>query len=85
LIALLRRFEADAARETGRRAFERRKREAPAAVAPSIAAPVLSRRETAPPLLAKAAPEPVIATAASGEDLEIAVDLAALERELIAA
>jgi uncharacterized protein (DUF2336 family) len=88
LVALLRRFEADAARETGRRAFERNKREAPVAARPAAArvvAPALAESQPAPPVLAKSEPEPVFAPAAPGEPFEINVDLGALERELIAA
>jgi uncharacterized protein (DUF2336 family) len=88
LNALLRRFEADAARETGRRAFERMKRQAPPAAmaaAPAIVAPVMSGSVTLPPPWAESAPAPAFEPAASGEDLEIVVDLDALERELIAA
>jgi uncharacterized protein (DUF2336 family) len=84
LIALLRRFEADAAREAGRRALGRMKRQAPAsaaapveiAAAPALAAPIVAARETA---------APVFEPAASGDNPEIAVDLGALEKELIAA
>jgi uncharacterized protein (DUF2336 family) len=88
LIALLRRLEADAARETGRRAFERMKREAPVVArpaAPRVVAPALAERKPAPPVVAPSAPAPVVAPAASGEPFEITVDLGALERELIAA
>ena len=83
LIALLRRFEADAARETGRRALARLKREAPAmAAAPAEppAAPALKA-----PVLPETAPAPVFEPAASGESGEIGVDLDALEKQLIAA
>jgi uncharacterized protein (DUF2336 family) len=88
LIVLLRRFEADAARETGRRALERMKREAPVAArpaAPRVVAPALAERKPAPPVVAPSAPAPVVAPVASVEPFEITVDLGALERELIAA
>ncbi|MGO9942130.1 MAG: DUF2336 domain-containing protein [Rhodoblastus sp.] len=68
LVALLRRFEADATREAGRRVIERRKSEtapaprpvqqpvAPALAAPILAAPILApasaASETAPPVVA---------------------------------
>jgi uncharacterized protein (DUF2336 family) len=96
LIALLRRFEADATRETGRRVMQRRKSEpAPARklveqlVAPVLTAPALAASETAPPAgagrLAEAAPAPIVEAAAPAEEFEIVVDFGALEKELIAA
>ncbi len=55
LVALLRRFEADATREAGRRVIERRKSEAapaPQPVAPVLAAPILAAPILAAPILA---------------------------------
>jgi uncharacterized protein (DUF2336 family) len=92
LIALLRRFEADAARQTGRRALERMKRQAPATAArtvampaPALGAPMIAGSEMAPPVLVESAPAPAFEPAASDENPEITVDLGALEKELIAA
>ncbi len=93
LIALLRRFEADATREAGRRVVERRKSEAAPArmlveqpVAPAFAAPALAASETAPPVVAtQAVPAPTVETSKLSEDFEIFIDFRALEKELIAA
>ncbi len=95
LVALLRRFEADAACEMGKRGMERMKQEA-AAAAQDRAAPA-EPVFAAPPvavegeLAAPAAETTPVAEAEAqtatppGDEPEIFVDLGALERELLAA
>jgi uncharacterized protein (DUF2336 family) len=102
LIALLRRFEAEAAREFGKRRMERMKQQATAADAPLQAeakAPQIALATPAEPpmLVAEAAPEAPVAEAAplvveaappvevAAAEVEIVIDFAALEKELIAA
>ena len=97
LVALLRRFEADAGREAGRRALERML--ATVRHAPALSAPVAAA-SAAPVAAASAAPAaaPQAASVVHDEpvgrveildqppsETEIVIDLVALERELIAA
>ena len=81
LVALLRRFEADAAIEQGKRGMASMKSKAQAAPAP--VEPVLAKEDAA---AAEAAP--VVAAVEPyrpDEDLEVFIDLDALEKELLAA
>ena len=82
LIALLRRFESDAAREYGKRGMARMKSEAAVQERAEqvFAAPAIAESEIAP--LAAVATAPV---AAPNDAFEIFIDFSALEKELIAA
>jgi len=93
LIALLRRFESDAAREYGKRGMARMKSEAPVLerVEPVVSAPKIIERPMAPVASAPAAEiAPAVTSleapaAASPDEFEIFIDFNALEKELIAA
>jgi uncharacterized protein (DUF2336 family) len=86
LVALLRRFEADAAIEQGKRGIERMKQEATEA-APAPVEPVLAF-ENAPGAAEIAEAAPVVAIVEPykpDEEMEVFIDLDALEKELMAA
>lgn len=93
LVALLRRFEADAACEMGKRGMARMKKEADAAtqerVAPAepvfVAPPVVVEGALAATVEAEPAPVAVSEAQPASDEAEIFIDFDALERELIAA
>jgi len=84
LIALLRRFEADAARDTGKRGLERLRREGTPAE-PQTATEIAPETGDAAPLAAYAEPRLADQSAPPAPEIEIFVDLEALEKELMAA
>jgi uncharacterized protein (DUF2336 family) len=86
LIALLRRFEADAAREQGRKGLSRLREAQAEAAAPPVAVAAHGTPEYLPIPVVAEAPESKVETMTEPlAETDIVVDLVALEKELLAA